>query len=78
MTVKLDEIMRRAKKGEFAISELEVEVYAQREAGVSCGKIAQGLGLSNSYVCDVYRSAVRKVEAKARLAAHPKRIDFIN
>ena len=45
---------------------------------VSCGRIAQELGLSNSYVCDVYRSAVGKVKAKARLAAHPKRIDFIN
>ena len=78
MTVKLDEMMRRAKKGKLAISELEVKVYAQREGGASCGKIAQELGLSNSYVCDVYRSVVRKVEAKARLAAHPKRINFIN
>lgn len=31
MTVKLDETMRRAKKGKFASSELEVKVYAQRE-----------------------------------------------
>ncbi len=78
MTVKLNEIMRVAKKGRFAISELEAKVYAQREGGASCEKIAQELGLSNSHVCGVYRSAFRKVEAKARLAAHPKRIDCIN
>ena len=69
--------MTRSRKSGFAVTKLEADIHARREAGASHKQIAQEMGLSESYVSQVSASARRKLEANARLAARPKRIDFL-
>lgn len=68
----------RNPKQDAEISELEALIHARRGAGATFVALSRELGLSASYVSDLYQAAAGKLAAQRLRRAGGRRIDFLD